>query len=204
MIRVGFICEGYTEQILLQSSRFRQLLASLNIESVQVINAEGSGNLLPRNIVEYTARLERRGARIVIILTDMDDDSCITETKKRISARKQDVMIVAVQKIEAWFLACTPAMRNVLGQPGFECSNPEEEHEPFEAINNLLIAHSGRGIGKKTAGKKKLINRLLENGLDLADAATHGNCPSAAYFLRKLKEIGAAGIHGGVGAAGSG
>lgn len=81
-------------------------------------------------------------------------------------------------------------MRKLLGHPGFKCTNPEEEQEPFETINDLLIAHSGRGIGKKTAGKKKLINRLLENGLELADAAAHGSCPSAAYFLRKLKEIG--------------
>lgn len=193
MIKVGFICEGYTERILLESPAFGSLLASLNIDLLQVINAEGCDNLLPHNIKPYTAILENAGAQFIIILTDLDDDSCITETKKRISAREKDVMIVAVKKIEAWFLACTPAMRNVLGRPGFECSSPEEEQEPFETINNLFIAHSGRGIGKKTAGKKKLINRMLENGLDLTDAAAHGNCPSAAYFLRKLKEIGASG-----------
>jgi len=162
----------------------------LNIELLQVINAEGCDNLLPHNIQPYTAILENAGAHFVIIVTDLDDDSCITETKNRISARDQDVVIVAVKKIEAWFLACTPAMRKILGQPSFECPDPEDEQKPFEAINNLLIKHSGRGIGKKTAGKKKLINRLLGNGLDLSDAATHGNCPSAAYFLRKLQDIG--------------
>ena len=47
MVKVGFICEGYTELILLQSDPFRQLLVSLNIERLNVINAEGSGNLLP-------------------------------------------------------------------------------------------------------------------------------------------------------------
>jgi hypothetical protein len=196
MIKVGFICEGYTEKILLESTSFGDLLRSLNIELLQVINAEGCDNLLPHNIGPYTAILENVGAQFIIIVTDLDDDTCIAETKNRILARKQDVVVVAVKKIEAWFLACTPAMRKVLGHPGFECADPEDEQEPFETINNLLIVHSGRGIGKKTAGKKKLINRLLEYGLDLADAAAHGSCPSAAYFLRKLQEIGASGAGG--------
>jgi hypothetical protein len=191
MIKVGFICEGYTEKILLESAAFGDLLRSLNIESLQVINSEGCDNLLPHNIGPYTTILENAGAHFIVIVTDLDDDSCITETKKRISARKQDVVIVAVKKIEAWFLACSPAMRKLLGRDEFTFPNPEMEDEPFETINGLLLKHSGRGIGKKTAGKKKLINRLLENGLDLTDAAAHGSCSSAAYFLRKLQEIGA-------------
>ena len=190
MIRVGFICEGYTEKILLESSAFSALLSSVNIELLQVINAEGCDNLLPHNIQPYTAILENLGAQCIIIVTDQDDDSCITETKKRISARKQDVVIIAVKKIEAWFLACTPAMRKLLGEATFEYFKPEEEQEPFEAINSLLVAHTGRGIGKKTAGKRKLAKRLLEHGFSLTEAAAHPGCPSAAYFLGKLKEIG--------------
>jgi hypothetical protein len=34
MIKVGFICEGFTEKILLESSAFKALLAGLNIEPV--------------------------------------------------------------------------------------------------------------------------------------------------------------------------
>jgi hypothetical protein len=30
---------------------------------------------------------------------------------------------------------------------------------------------------------------MLENGFDLATAATHDNCPSAQYFLKKLAAI---------------
>ena len=197
MIKVGFICEGYTEKILLESPGFGQLLTSLNIELLQVINAKGCDNLLPHNIQPYTTILENHGAQRIIIVTDLDDDSCVTETKNRISARKQDVMIVAVKKIEAWFLACSPTMRKLLDQPGFVYPNPEGELEPFETINNLLIQQSGRGIGKKTAAKKKLVNRLLENGLDIIQSAAHPNCPSAAYFLRKLEEIGASETGGG-------
>jgi hypothetical protein len=196
MIRVGFICEGYTEKILLESTAFNDLLNSFQINALQVINAEGCDNLLPHNIRPYTTILEQAGAQFIVILTDLDDDACITETRRRISARKQDIVIIAVKKIESWFLACTPAMQRLLGQPEFTFPNPETEADPFETINKLLIDHSGRGIGKKTAGKKKLINRLLEHKFDLTHAAAHPNCPSAAYFLRKLVEIGASGAKG--------
>jgi len=191
MIKVGFVCEGYTEKILLESMTFRELLTSLKIESLQVINAGGCDNLLPHNIVPYIAILENAGAQGVFIVTDLDDDKCKTETKSRISARKQEIVVIAVKKIEAWFLACTPAMQRILGLPDFRFDNPENVSEPFETINQLLFLHTGRGIGKKSAGKKKLINRLLDNGFQISDAAAHPHCPSATYFLKKLKEIAA-------------
>jgi hypothetical protein len=191
MVKVGFICEGTTEQILLQSDAFKQLLATLNIEQIRVINAEGSGNLLPHNIAEYVTILEGAGTESIIILTDLDEDICITRTKDRISARKQDIVIIAVKKIEAWFLACSPAMQSLLSQPDFHFTAPENEKDPFGTINYLLVKRNGRGIGKKSAGKIKLITRLLEAGLDLLQAAAHPNCPSAGYFLKKLKEIAA-------------
>ncbi|HXB05831.1 MAG TPA: hypothetical protein VNW04_01910 [Puia sp.] len=191
MVKVGFICEGATEQILLQSDAFRQLLATLEIESLPVIDAAGADNLLPHNIGGYITRLEVEGAQYIVILTDLDEDICITETKNRIKARAQDVVVIAVKKIEAWFLACSPSMGKLLGVSNFHFKNPEDDKEPFETINQLLVKYIGRGAGKKNSGKIKLVTRLLENGLDLAEAAAHPNCPSAAYFLKKLKEIGA-------------
>ncbi len=196
MIKVGFICEGYTERILIESTAFRQLLTSLNIELLQVINAQGCENLLPHNIKPYTTILENLGARHIVIVTDLDDDSCVTETKNRISARKQDIVIVAVKKIEAWFLACSVEMSHLIQKPQFKFSKPEEEKEPFDTINQLLIDNTGRGVGRRS-GKIKLARRMLEIGFDLANAAAHPNCPSAAYFLRKLKEIGASGAGDG-------
>lgn len=154
MIKVGFICEGHTEKILLESAAFGHLLAKLKIEPLQVINAEGCDNLLPHNIVSYITILEEAGAQVIVILTDLDDDVCITKTINRISARPQNITVVAVKKIEAWFLACTPAMQRMLGQTDFSFPNPEGEKEPFETINGLLTAQFGRGIGKKTRGRK--------------------------------------------------
>jgi hypothetical protein len=98
MIKIGFICEGRTEQILLQSDSFKNLLESLNIESLPVINAKGSGNLLPHNIAGYVNRLGKEGARVIVILTDLDENICITKTKRRISARQQDVVVIAIKR----------------------------------------------------------------------------------------------------------
>jgi hypothetical protein len=190
MVKIGFICEGYTEQILLQSDPFRKLLHSLNIESLSAINAEGSGNLLPHNITGYIERLEKQGATTVLILTDLDDEICITNTKSRIGARPKDQVIISVKKIEAWFLASSPAMEKLLAIPKFVFANPEDDEEPFETINQLLTKHAGRGVGKKKAGKIKLVSRMIDLGFDLSDAAANENCPSARYFLKKLTEIG--------------
>ena len=43
MVKVGFICEGFTETILIASDNFNSYLQSINIERMNVINAEGSG-----------------------------------------------------------------------------------------------------------------------------------------------------------------
>ena len=190
MVKVGFICEGFTEFYLLQSQIFKDLLQELNIDPVNVINAEGCGNLLPHNIGGYIKSLEEKGAKRIIILTDLDKDVCITKTKQRIAARPQDVAIVAVRQIESWFLASTKAMQNMLNQNGFDFQFPEDEFDPFTTINNLLVNHTGKGIGKNNGGKIKLINRLILNGIDLKEAAAHPNCSSAKYFIQKLKQIG--------------
>jgi hypothetical protein len=190
MVKVGFICEGTTESILLQSESFKHLPTSLNIESLRVINAEGSGNLLPHNIGEYVTILEKEGTEAIIILTDLDEDICITQTKERISARKQDIVVIAVKKIEAWFLACGPAMWHLLKQPDFHFATPENVIDPFETTNSFMVEASGRGIGKKSAGKIKLVTKLLEAGLDLSQAADHPGCPSVKYFIDKLIQIG--------------
>lgn len=187
MVKVGFICEGRTETILLSSDTFTRLLASLNIEPLQIIDAKGSGNLLPHNISGYVERLEKAGAQTIMILTDLDEDICITKTKERISARQQDIVIIAVKKIEAWFLACTPAMRNFLQDDDFTFPLPENEADPFQTIKKL---YKSRGIGKITLAKVRLATKMLESGFDFSTAAAHTNCSSARYLLDKLTQIG--------------
>ena len=189
MVKIGFICEGDTEQILLLSDNFQAYLSSINLQAVNVINACGSGNLLPHNIKGYIQSLENSGAEVILILTDLDNDICITQTKERILARQQDIVIIAVKKIEAWFLANEIAMRSLLNNSHFSFSLPELEDNPFETINNLLVQYTGRGIGKSSAGKIRLVKRLLDAGLDLSNSGIHPKCFSAKYFLDTLQKL---------------
>ena len=190
MVKIGLICEGATEQILLQSDAFKNFLSSINLEPLPVINAEGAANLLPHNIEGYLQRLEIDGAKAFVLLTDLDDGICITKTKERIAARANDIVVIAVKQIEAWFLACSPAMQALLGQHDFTFDFPEQETAPFETINELLVKHTARGIGRR-AGKIRLVTRLINHGLDITLSARHQNCPSAKYFIDKLTQIGA-------------
>lgn len=51
MVRVGFIGEGKTEQIVLESAPFQEWLQQHGMERVgTVIDAGGAGNLLPDRI----------------------------------------------------------------------------------------------------------------------------------------------------------
>ncbi|PWV45358.1 hypothetical protein [Chitinophaga sp. S165] len=187
MIKVGFIVEGATEFILLKSMSFNEFLKKNNIELVNVINAGGSGNLLPHNIESYIQLLERNEAEKIVILTDLDQDLCITRTKNRIKSRPQDLLVIAVQQIESWFLACTPAMRQLLKTDDFFFPLPEAERIPYQTINRLMVDHTGRGIGNNSAGKIKLIKRLLEqHELDLSISAEHPSCPSVQYFIKTI------------------
>lgn len=191
MIKVGFIVEGYTEFILLKSTSFNQFLLANNIELVNVINAGGCSNLLPHNIEGYIKLLEKSGAEKIVILTDLDQDVCITSTKDRIKARPQDLVIIAVQQIESWFLACTIAMNQLLKTDDFFFPFPEAEQTPYHTINRLMVDYTGKGIGNKTAGKVRLIKRLLDqHGLDLTLSAEHPACSSVQYFIKKIAELG--------------
>ncbi len=173
MVKIGFICEGETEQILLLSDNFQLYLSSIHLHSVRVINACGSGNLLPHNINGYIESLEKAGADKIFILTDLDEDICISKTKARIKAREQDVVVIAVKKIEAWFLANNAGMQALLKNNHFTFPAPEAENNPFETINSLLVQHMGRGMGKTSAGKIKLVKKLIEIGFQLPESANH-------------------------------
>ncbi|MDB5248014.1 MAG: hypothetical protein JWQ40_2408 [Segetibacter sp.] len=48
---------------------------------------------------------------------------------------------------------------------------------------------TGRGVGKKTAGKIRLVSKLFELGLDIRDCALHPGCSSAKYFINQLSHV---------------
>ena len=190
MVKLGFIVEGATESIVLEHQAFFHYLESLGVAYVpEVINVEGNGNLLPHNIDQNTSILIRKGATHIFILTDLDDDLCITSTKDRIAPSSVHIVIIAVRTIESWFLADTAAMRLYLNDPSFYCDWPETLADPFDTIKQLRLAKTGKGFTEK----KRLANTFVHRmGFSIAHAAQHPNCKSARYFLDKINEIAAA------------
>jgi hypothetical protein len=185
MMKVGFICEGKTEKAIVQSVDFQQFLRSMNLDCVpDIIDAGGNGNLLPKNLPAFTNRLIAKGAEKIFILTDLDDNICITLTKQRIDAPKAHVVIVAVKQVEAWFLADSDCM-SALCKTRVHFPNPETLDSPFEEIRNLLLKHTGRG----SSDKLLLAAACLRNNFSIAKAAEHPNCNSAKYLIGKLRTI---------------
>ena len=184
VVKVGFIVEGETESLILFSDNFKTILSELKLESVGVVNAGGNKNLLPHNIAIHQTNLIELGASIIVILTDLDNDQCITETKERITERENQIIIVAVKQIEAWFLADSILLTKLFSQ-NFQFELPEIELIPFETLRNLMIKYRGRGLPKKVPMALKMLNA----GFSIQNAVNHPNCPTAKYFLPKLLSI---------------
>lgn len=184
MVTIGFIVEGFSEKILFDSQNFKNYLSSLNINYIpEIINAEGNGNLLPHNIMEFTTSLVNKGATKIFIITDLDTDLCVTKTKERINAIDIHQCIISKKTIESWFLADTETMKGYFKTVHFKCENPEDIENPFNEIDLLMHKFLNRGLG---TSKIKLAKSLVNNGLSFENILKHPNCHSAKYFHNKL------------------
>ncbi len=187
MVKIGFIVEGATEKIILDSEGFRSFLVKNKIAFVpNVIDATGNGNLLPKNIDPFISRLIDQDATVIFVLTDLDEDLCITRTKQRLELPVNHVAIVSVKQIESWFLADSEAMGRFLSSPDFFFDNPESVNNPFAEIERLGLVYNGRGLKYKKVLANKIVHK---SGFSIERAANHPNCPSAKYFLAKLLEV---------------
>lgn len=184
MVKLGFIGEGATEKAILESPKFKILLDKLELDYVvDVIDAGGNTSLLPDKISAYIEILQDKGATQIIILTDMDDAPCITKAKEYLKISDEHIVIIAVKVIEAWFLADTEAISARFNEEYF-CEFPEEVGN-FAFIKNESIRLTKRGFRRKII----LCKKMLASGFTIQNAAQHPNCPSAAYFIRRLKEL---------------
>jgi hypothetical protein len=192
MVKLGFIVEGDTEKFILEESDFFNYLKSLGIDfDPEVVNAEGNQNLLPHNLPLLTKRLttlnkdRKIPANVIIILTDLDADVCITKTKERISPLPNQIVVISVKEIEAWFLSDSTAMSSLLKE-NFVCDNPEGVDNPFEKIQSICLDKIQRGIGTKTRFANNFVSK---HKFSILNAAKHPNCNSAKYFLNKILEL---------------
>lgn len=186
MVKVGFIVEGETEKVIIESNKFKEFLSNNNYELVTpVIDAKGGGNLLPNNIEPFIKRLKDSQAEMIAVLTDLEDEVSVNKVKERIRHSEIKVIFVAVKAIEAWFLADTKAMQKLLNNNDFVEEFPEyTEKMPQERIQELAIKYTNRGIG---SSKPMFARKMLKWGFSIENSANHPNCPSAKVMIEYFK-----------------
>jgi hypothetical protein len=187
LVKLGFIVEGSSDKLVLESELFRQFLDSLRVHYVQeVINARGCGNQLSKNRNAFTALLRDKGATHIFILTDQDSAPCYTARKVELQPGPNEYVVISRKMLESWFLADKAALSRFLATNDIECSHPELIDAPLEEIGRLSKQYRKRGVSDKLI----LAKLMLKSGFSILGAAAHPHCQSAAYFAQKLKLVG--------------
>ena len=187
MVKVGFIVEGGCEKIVLKAVEFQAYLQTQRIEQVgDVIDMDGKGNLKQSSTRMNTQvqLLRDAGAEWVIVLRDMDNADSFDAVKQEVYQASDIKACIAVQELEAWFLADSETL-SILFDTDFIYDSPETVPKPFELLVTLRKQYTGRGIGDK----KIFARTMLGCGFTIERAAQHSNCPSAHYFLTKLQTL---------------
>ena len=191
MKKIGFVCEGETEIRLLVSDMFKDLLSEIDLESVGEFDAGGRDKLLNRDddVEKKFMILNDRAAEKIFVISDLENDPCISYYTERLfdySLLTQN--IIAVKAIEAWLLSDSSTLSELL-RGRFYYDEPENTDAlPLNKLQEIFLEKTGRGLG---IGYKKprIMKKFIKNGFTLDGAATHPNCSSVKYFLKKLKEI---------------
>ncbi|MCX8519058.1 MAG: DUF4276 family protein [Methylophilaceae bacterium] len=192
MVRVGFVVEGHSEKILVESHAFQEWLESCGINIVSpVVNASGNGKLHSQHMAKHVELLKRlSNPDKIVVLADLDPDQsirCITERKQFIGSHA-DLVLVACKAIESWFLADTQAMKRWTGDANFYKDAPENTTgTPWECLKEIGNSTKGRGPGSNKRQFAKMF--IGQCNFDVRLAANHQNCHSARYFVDKLKML---------------
>jgi hypothetical protein len=193
MVRIGFIVEGYSEKILIESDTFRKWCEKNEIAIVApVINAKGGGNLLPQYLSNYIINISENGRPDkIVVLTDLENICAVEKVRQRILTEefkdKIDFVFVSIKALEAWFLADGIAMASWLGEKTFHEDHPEETPGmPHERIKQIAKDKNKRGPGPHP----EFVKKMMRHGFSVERAATHPHCFSAKEFHDTLKEWG--------------
>lgn len=188
MVKVGFIVEGATEKIIIESPQFKTFLQTNGYKLIEpVIDAEGGGNLLPANIEEFIDRIKNSNPEKIFVLTDLEDDINVENVRQRIQHPEIEMIFVAIKAIEAWFLADTQAMINFLKVGNFMQEEfPEQtQSKPWDRIREIIQAYNVRGAGSKVILAKKMVKHY---NFSIENSANHPNCPSAKQLIDFFKK----------------
>ncbi len=190
MVRIGFVVEGDTEKIVIESAAFCAWAKSQGIEICSpVVNAEGGGNLLPQNIIPIISQIRRANPDRIVILTDLEDAPGIDAVRARIGTEHTDLIFIAVKAIEAWFLADSTALRTWLGlADAYEILPEETVGMPWDRLKELANSKGKREPGLSKPGFAK---KMCEHyGFTIAGAANHHACPSVKEFHDGMVKLG--------------
>lgn len=185
MVKFGLICEGETENIHFNTPEFIELLREFKLELVGIVETGSKNQYFQDRLIKHRQILLDKGAEKIMVLVDLDTDTCITLTKQAVQPFNNQTVIVAVKEFENWYLADTVALQNLLGREVAIIENPEQEPDAEKKIIGLR----GKGFG---GSKPRLANAMKRSGFTIERAALHQNCPSARYFLTKLQTLASA------------
>lgn len=194
MVTVGFVVEGASDKKLVESQFFRDWLKQdYQLEVIDpVVDVGGNGNLCSRNIALYVSILKKHNPDKIVVLADLDPEKCapcITKRKEIIGSDNIDLVIIARKAMESWFLADTEAMKSWTKQGRFFEEYPEKTPSmPWDRLKEIGLQVIGRGPG---SSKIAFADRFIKyHQFSVARAAQHPNCPSARYFVEKLRLLG--------------
>lgn len=194
MVKVGFICEGETETIILNHSNFDDFLASFNIEKVgRAIKSGdddkegGIGNMKPNHpkVIRNVNALLEQEAEYIFFIRDLENLPCIISAKDEIHSIPNGVKVISVKAFDAFFLADTETLTKLLGQDYQLDEKPESFEKPISKLREIFIER--RGINRGIGDKKKIARLFAENGFSFSNAAK--NSESAKYFIKKLESL---------------
>jgi hypothetical protein len=189
VVKLGIICEGESEPFILDTVDFRQFIAQHNLELVGVTQAGGKKEYEAERINKHRKILLDRGAERIIVLVDLDADTCIMSTKQHINSYSDQTVIVAVKEFENWYLADSLALSRFLGVP-VTIDLPEQDADAITTIVDM--GKTARAFARYRKSKVLLARDMYRNGFSIERAAAHPNCPSAHYFLTKLQTLASA------------
>lgn len=187
MVKAGFIVEGASERIVVESPKFKELLSACDYELVTpVVDAKGGGNLLPQNIEVFINRLRHAGAESIFILTDLEDEAQVDTVRERVNHKDITFSFIAVKALEAWYLADSAAMNAWLGIDNFHEEAPEATSDkPWERIKQIAASLGKRGPGGKVVFSKKI---TFNYGFTVQSASMHPACESAKELVEYLRQ----------------
>ena len=189
LVKIGFIVEGDTEKIIIDSDMFRNWAETQGIEICgPVLDAKGGGNLLPQNILPMVNTLQQYTPDHIVILTDLEEAASENSVRDRIGTEHTELVFIAVKAIEAWFLADSDALKKWLGVACSEDYPEQTAGLPWSRLKEVAALLKKQGPGSsKPVFSKRMVGKY---GFSIVNAARHPACPSAKRFHDGLVGLG--------------